>query len=132
MEHKVYLSRRNIQTLLNKLDRMKSGDFSACTLTKCDNLHAKYPQTMEACRVTAVETYDDLYKNGNKFTSDQIFLTREELIKLLTGTEMVIQLADEKGLTDDTLTVYSLEDAEYYDTREPGMVHPADDPRNKR
>lgn len=125
--HKIFLSRRNVQTLLNKLDRVKSGDFSNCTLIKCDNLHAKYPQTMEACRVTAVE----LFAAGGKNTSDQIYLSRETLTELLTKPSLSWAVIGENDQHEEML-ISCLEDAEYYDTRQPGEVHPADDPLNKR
>jgi hypothetical protein len=56
--NQVYLSRRNLLTLLNKLDRVAVGGDSACTLIKRDNVHPKYPQTMSAISVTAVEDAD--------------------------------------------------------------------------
>jgi hypothetical protein len=134
MEHKVFLSKRNIQTLLNKLDRNKHGDGgSACTLIKCDNLHAKYPQTMTECAVTAVEKPEDVYESGGKYTSGQIYLDREVLNRLLTPGETILcGLTDGKVLCDDTLLVMSLEDNEYYSTRAPGEVHHLDDPGMKR
>lgn len=52
---KIYLSRRNLLTLLNKLDAVKAGKISACSLIKNDNTHSNYAQTMESCMVTAVE-----------------------------------------------------------------------------
>lgn len=56
----VFLSRRNLITLLNKLDRNKSNPGeSACTLIKNDDTHKKYPQTMKSIAVTAIE--DDEY-----------------------------------------------------------------------
>ena len=41
---RLYLTRRNLQTLLNKLDRnrLKPGS-SQCSLVKQDLLHPKYP-----------------------------------------------------------------------------------------
>lgn len=51
----VYLSRRNLLTLLAKLDRAASGDQTACAIIKSDNAHKKYPQTMAAIQVIAVE-----------------------------------------------------------------------------
>jgi hypothetical protein len=54
----IYLSRRNLETLLNKLDRVKRGEPSACTIVKCDNVHPTMPQTMAECAVTAVEDAD--------------------------------------------------------------------------
>ena len=74
VEH-VFLSRRNLLTLLSKLDRKTAGDTSTlCTIIKKDDTHAKYPQSCPMIVVTAID------------------------------------------------------DAEYYDTREAGEVHPLDEP----
>lgn len=54
----IYLSRRNLLTLLNKLDRVKAGEHSFCTIVKSDNVHEKYPQSMSHIAVTAVEDED--------------------------------------------------------------------------
>jgi len=51
----IYLSRRNLLTLLSKLDRKKAGEDTERTILKRDYLHPKYPQTMDICRVTALE-----------------------------------------------------------------------------
>jgi hypothetical protein len=53
----VYLTRRNLLTLLNKLDRTAKGDPSACTIVKFDRVHPKYPCT-DVISVTAVEDAD--------------------------------------------------------------------------
>jgi hypothetical protein len=53
--HEIYLSRRNLMTLLEKLDHVKSGGTSACAIIKRDNKHPKYPQTMPSIIVTALE-----------------------------------------------------------------------------
>ena len=53
--NKVYLSRRNLLTLLNKLDAKKAGEHTACTIIKCDDRHPKYPQTMKEIHVIALE-----------------------------------------------------------------------------
>lgn len=123
--HKVYLTRRNIQSLLNKLDRVKTGDFSNVTLIKCDNIHPKYPQTMVECRVTGVEK-DEIPSLPQNET--QIHITRENLNMLLSDigrkTDLVLTLGD--------VGVYPVEDADYYESRSPGMVHPADDPGVKK
>lgn len=70
----IYLTRRNLQTLLNKLDRQKAGEGTFCTIVKADTAHIKYPIS-EPCLVTAVE------------------------------------------------------DEDYYTDREPGVMHPSDEPR---
>lgn len=59
---KIYLSRRNLLTLLSKLDRKKNGEFSFCTLIKTDTQNIKYPQTINEIVVTAVED-EDYYIN---------------------------------------------------------------------
>ena len=51
----VYLSRKNLLTLLSKLDRQKEGDSTACTLVKCDNTHPVYPQSHDQILVKALE-----------------------------------------------------------------------------
>ena len=52
----VYLSRRNLLTLLSKLDRNASDpDASSATILKRDNEHATYPQSHDLIVVTAVE-----------------------------------------------------------------------------
>ncbi len=58
--NQIYLTRRNLLTLLNKLDRVKEEgqEVSHCTIIKQDNQHSKYPQSMESIRVTAVEDMD--------------------------------------------------------------------------
>jgi hypothetical protein len=55
---RVYLSRRNLLSLLSKLDRVKAGESSTCTLIKSDNVHPVYPQTMPEIEVVAVEDED--------------------------------------------------------------------------
>jgi hypothetical protein len=55
----VYLSRRNLLTLLAKLDRNRDMPGSSqCTIIKNDNNHPKYPQSMKHIQVTAVEDED--------------------------------------------------------------------------
>lgn len=70
----VYLSRRNLLSLLSKLDRRALGEETQCTLIKNDTIHPKYP-----C------------------------------------TEVTIVIA--------------VENSEYYSDREPGIVHPKDEPK---
>lgn len=123
--HKLYLSRRNIQSLLNKLDRVASGDFSACTIIKRDNQHAKYPQTMESCVVTAVEV-------GISVSPENVTIDRERLNHLLQGLEAFKGTTTQHGITIDDVLITALEDGEYYDTREPGEIHHLDDPGIRR
>ena len=54
----VYLSRRNLLTLLSKLDRAKAAEQTACTLIKNDTVHPKYPCSD---RIVCVAVEDDDY-----------------------------------------------------------------------
>jgi hypothetical protein len=60
----LYLSRRNLQTLINKLDRVAAGGSSALTLVKQDTTHPKYPST-DVVRVIAVED-EEYYGTGER------------------------------------------------------------------
>jgi hypothetical protein len=53
--NRIYLSRRNLLTLLSKLDRKKQGDGTRCTLIKTDTTHPKFAQTIDEIEVIAVE-----------------------------------------------------------------------------
>ena len=56
----VYLSERNLRTLLNKLERRKLGEATAATLIKNANPDDPYCQTMKQIAVVAV-TDEDYY-----------------------------------------------------------------------
>jgi hypothetical protein len=51
----VYLTRRNLLTLLSKLDRAAKGEFTHLAILKQDTLHSKYP----CSDVTAVIAVED-------------------------------------------------------------------------
>lgn len=57
MSARVYLTRRNLLTLLSKLDRVKAGEDSKCTIVKYDTTHEKYRCT-DVIVVTALEDAD--------------------------------------------------------------------------
>lgn len=52
--NQIYLTRRNLLTLLSKLDRQAAGETTACTIIKHDTVHPKFP-IQEAVIVTAIE-----------------------------------------------------------------------------
>lgn len=62
----IYLSRRNLLSLLAKLDRNKAAgsQVSVCTIVKEDDIHPKYPQSMRSIFVTALE--DEEYYSHRK------------------------------------------------------------------
>jgi hypothetical protein len=55
---RVFLSRRNVEVLLSKLDRLKRGERTACVIIKRDHVHPKFPQTMDAIEVHILEDAD--------------------------------------------------------------------------
>ena len=56
MNH-IYLTRRNLVSLLNKLDRTIEGDPSYCAIVKNDTVHPKFPATTRML-VIAIEDED--------------------------------------------------------------------------
>lgn len=50
----VYLSKRNLLTLLSKLERKEKGDSTQCTLIKHKNPNPKFQQTAQVTMVIAV------------------------------------------------------------------------------
>ena len=59
MSEQIYLSRRNLLTLLSKLDRQAAGESTSCTVIKYRNPGDPYIQSMDTVAVTAVP--DDEY-----------------------------------------------------------------------
>lgn len=45
-KHKLFLSQRNLEVLLSKLDQFKNGIDTKCTIIKGDYEHKQYAQTM--------------------------------------------------------------------------------------
>jgi hypothetical protein len=129
---KVYLTRRNLRTLLSKLDRKGRGEKTACALVKNDYLHEKYPQSMKRLSIFGVEY-------GGNFTGANLYLSRHILKDLLFGLDqkkagkqmlcsLVIKEAHQKN-APKTIEVIVLENEEYYTgMRLPGDVYQADDP----
>jgi hypothetical protein len=54
----VYLSERNLLTLLNKLKARKAGEVTACTIIKNDDRHPTHPQSHKDIHITAVADED--------------------------------------------------------------------------
>jgi len=73
---------------------------------------------MEQIAVSAIEDLDEAEQKP-----DHIFLTRTDLLAL-TVMGSKIELGD--------VVVRSVDDAEYYSTRQPGFVLPVDDPSRKK
>lgn len=76
----VYLSRRNLEVLLAKLDRNKqSPGESKCTIEKNDDLHPVYPMKAGTL-ITAIEN-EEYYSDrcaGEMITGDALYVERKE------------------------------------------------------
>lgn len=82
---KIYLSRRNLLTLLSKLDRQANGDETMCTIIKNRNPSPSYQQTMQQIAVIAV---DDEEYYGSQGRPAGVMVPQDEanLPKPSTGT----------------------------------------------
>lgn len=57
-QQKLYLSKRNLLTLLSKLERDNAGEVTACSIVKHQTPGPAYQQTMKAIMVIAVQDED--------------------------------------------------------------------------
>lgn len=103
---KLYLSKRDLTALLGKLDSVRKGEVSTCTIIKNDTAHPVYPPTLRRIAVVAVEE-PDRYLPG---VSPRLQLSRASLTSLLVHIEEqpagAIQL--------EGLAVFAVPDECYY------------------
>ena len=128
--HKVYLSKRNINSLLSKLDRNKiTPGSSACTIIKGDNKHRIYPQTARTIVVIATESESSFREHSIDLL--YLYLDRNYLEKLSKSLATVLLPVHviPNGLSNE-IEICAIQDEEYYTDRHPGEVYPADLPQN--
>ncbi|MBI1890487.1 MAG: hypothetical protein HYS18_07575 [Burkholderiales bacterium] len=113
---KLYLSRRNIVTLLEKLDRVREGESSPCTIIKSDHAHPVYPQSIRRIAVTAAETGDQYFPG----VSQRLNLSRATLTLLLDHFDKQV---DSKVELNGML-VTAVHDDKYYVDRDGGNITP--------
>ncbi len=116
---KLYLSRRNIAILLEKLDSVRDGEASASTIIKNEVAHPVYPQTMRRIAVTAVEAQDRYWNE----VSQRLHLSRPTLVSLL---EQLNKQA-ESAVDIDGVLVLALPDEQYYVDQSQADYAPAGD-----
>ena len=84
---KLYLSRRNLITLLSKLDRDNSGEDTACTIIKQQQTKSPaYRQTMKTIAVIAVQD-EDYYGAQNRPAGEMHPSDEKKLHKPKTGVQ---------------------------------------------
>ena len=78
---KVYLSKRNLLTLLAKLEREEAGEVTACALIKNKGADPTYQQTMDKIMVIAVsdkEYYKDHAPNEVNPADEAIMKAKQD------------------------------------------------------
>lgn len=91
---KIYLSRRNLLTLLGKLDRVAAGGDSTCCIIKTQGPEPEYQQTMREIAVFAID--DEEYYSAHKRPATEVHPDEEQnLPKPSTG--IVFPLEDVFG-----------------------------------
>lgn len=103
---KLYLSQRNIATLLQKLDSVRDGQTSTCTIIKNDIAHPVYAQTIRRISVTAVESQNRYLKG----VSPRLQLSRSTLLALLSH----IDKPSDNGIEIDGMLVSAVPDEQFY------------------
>lgn len=77
---KLYLSRRNLEALLSKLDRDQAGEETACSIVKHKQPSSAYQQTMTEIMVIAVQDEDYYGKQersaGEMHPADEVKLNK--------------------------------------------------------
>lgn len=113
----VYLSHRNIDALLSKLQRVANGDDSSCCIIKYKSTNARFQQTPLVVSVQAIETGTDYYTNSSTAV---LVLTRDTLMALKKQTMINV---------DGVVNVWAIETEEYYAAleRPAGEMHPLDE-----
>lgn len=122
--HHVYLSDRNVLTLLSKLDRLSKGEHTFCTVFKNDNVHPVYPQTMPQFCVVATET--ELGFSCDTYdTAGTVKIDRHTLNALIASREPVTIPSKQEYVE---VMVHVVTDDAYYTHRNAGPMHPLDAP----
>ncbi len=87
MEQIIYLSRRNLEILLSKLDRKAAGEQTECAIIKHrqPGLGVQYNQTMISCKVVAVP--DEEFYGAQERGAGQMHPKDEANISSFHGAE---------------------------------------------
>ena len=122
MKHNLYLSNRNVLTLLSKLDRQKAGEHTACAIIKHSS--APYQNTMSPIYVGATENGEaEEYPVGGR--TNFVILERRSLEFLLAGNS--VQVFARASATEGGVEVTMVSDEEMYASRAAGEMYPSDE-----
>jgi hypothetical protein len=131
MNDVIYLSMRNLLTLISKLDGKKAGQITACTLVKSDDTHPTYAQTMSSISVVAKE---DGAEGIDFATNLTVCIYRSEIDHLIAALKAgyTVKLLPFVSKSDGESKIYAINDSDYYTNRLAGSVHPLNDPAIRR
>lgn len=113
---RVFVTQRNLKTLIAKLNAVAAGEQSFCTITKHDDTHPVYPQTDPVFTLTSVE--EGLPARGDAF--NQIYLRRKDMVEMLSALTEDVTRDFVDSVSNIQMT--AIRDDEYYTDREPGPM----------
>lgn len=118
-KHRLYLSQRNLEVLLSKLDQLRTGFETKCTIIKNDHEHEQYAQTMQyEVFVKAIEGDSDL----DRVLPGQISL---ELSRTTLKMLLISLLKRSPGLSleiEGKVLVTAVRNEDYYVDRPAGAM----------
>ncbi|TCS36282.1 hypothetical protein EDC30_10799 [Paucimonas lemoignei] len=120
---KLYLSARDIVNLMTKLDRVRAGEVSACTIIKNDTGHPVYPPSLRRIAVVAVEG-EDRYMPG---VSPRLQLSRASLTALLDQANDQVNSQACGAMQLPGLEIFAIPDSQYYVDRSEADAAPVGD-----
>lgn len=129
--HRVFLSRRNVKTLLLKLDSRAAQQFTNCAIYKNDNQQMMFAQSLPSILVASVEREHDEPLIDNP---PRVVMRRDQLQVLLgelDGGQRLTGGILRPGRECDGyehIVVFGVDDAIYYTERGAGAVMPQHNP----
>jgi len=83
---KLYLSRRNLLSLLHKLDREAAGEDTQCAIIKHKGVSPHYQQTMDSVMIIAVD--DTVYYEAQNRPAGEMHPLEEEFFLQISGASV--------------------------------------------
>lgn len=77
----LFLSRRNLLTLLSKLDRKDAGEETQCSIIKHKLVAGEFVQTMDSIKITAVND-TEYYDSQNRLPTEVHYKEEQYIIAL--------------------------------------------------
>jgi hypothetical protein len=127
MKNCLFLSRRNIETLLSKLDDLAAGNPTHCAIIKNDDRHPEFAQSYSSVLVAATEIDRAGGYNAGELIH-RVVLTRADLntlrASLAANPSPDFSAPMRSEPPSAPLDIYPVEDTLYYSERSPGWINP--------